>query len=407
MSDYQSYPNDNSELSARATSIEADTASLTTRQASLRDLIALLEDQHGRKLDVVASASKMHFVGGRLVVAGAGHKLISPDGVSDTDVVLRPTASADGDVAAKLGIPVKYLRRLRAEGKVELYDQNANTWLRELGDYKLFTRALVDDGRGDTGVARALLTASYKVIDNLDVLYTVLAGIREASVPVEITQCDLSETRMYVKVACPAIAEYAPDLLNGYTSPFSGARGADNPLVFAGFVISNSEVGAARTTITPQLTVQVCSNGLTITKDALRETHLGARMDEGVIRWSEDTRRAEIDLISRQARDAVTTFLDRDYVRANLADIQRSATVELDTPQATIEHVSDQLRFTSSQRDNVFAHFVRGGDISAGGVLHAVTSAAQLIDDADEAYAMEAAGLRAMDLAAAHATRRR
>jgi hypothetical protein len=406
MTDYIPDPIRNSDTPGPAARVDAEAVALTARQTSLRDLVTLLEDQHGRKLDVVASASKMHFSGGRLVVAGAGRKLISLDGVSDTDVMLRPTASADGDVAAKLGIPIKYLRRLRAEGKVDLYDQNVNTWMRELGDYKLFTRALVDDG-GTSGVARALLTASYKVIDNLDVLYTVLAGIRESAVPVEITQCDLSETRMYVKVACPAIAEYAPDLLVGYSSPFTGARGADNPLVFAGFVISNSEVGAARTTITPQLTVQVCSNGLTITKDALRETHLGTRMDEGVIRWSEDTRRAEIDLISRQARDAVTTFLDRDYVRAKLADIERDASVELNAPQATIEHVADQLRFTNAQRDTVFAHFIRAGSVTSGGVLHAVTSAAQLLENADDAYAMEATGLRAMHLAAAHGASQR
>lgn len=379
---------------------------LTARHASLPELVALLEAQHTRKFDVVAAASKLRAEAGQLVVAGAGQKLISADGVSDTDVTLRPTGSADGDLADKLGIPVKYLRRLRAEGKTALFDHNVNTWLRELGDYKLFTRALVNPGENN-GVARALLSASYQVIDNLDVLYTVLDGIRAAGVPVEITQCDLSETRMYVAVSCPAIAQHAPRLLAGYTSPFSGARGAENPVVWAGFIVSNSEVGAARTTITPRLTVEVCSNGLTMTADALRATHLGARMDEGVIRWSADTRRAEIDLISRQARDAVTTFLDADYVRAKLAEIERDATVEITAPQATIEHVADQLRFTSGQRDSVFAHFIKGGDTTSGGVLHAVTSAAQLVADADDAYAMEAAGMRAMSLAAAHATGRR
>ncbi|MGQ0480419.1 MAG: DUF932 domain-containing protein [Pseudonocardia sp.] len=383
-----------------------DDSMLTARKVSLRELVSLLEDQHTRKLDVVAAASKLRAEGGQLVVAGAGKKLLTLDGVSDTDVTLRPTASADGDISDKLGIPVKYLRRLRADGKVELYDHNVNTWLRELGNYKLFTRALVDDG-DSTGIARALLSSSYRVIDNLDVLYTVLEGVRAAGVPVEISQCDLSETRMYVKVSCPDIAEYAPDLLRGYTSPFSGAKGADNPLVFAGFVISNSEVGAARTTITPQLTIEVCANGMTITKDALRETHLGARMDEGVVRWSEDTRRAEIDLISRQARDAVTTFLDRDYVRAKLTEIQQAAHVEVTQPQATIEHVAGVLRFTNAQRDTVFAHFIKGGDTTSGGVLHAVSSAAQLIADVDEAYAMEAQGLRAMTTAAGFASRAR
>jgi hypothetical protein len=45
------------------------------------------------------------------------------------------------------------------------------------------------------------------------------------------------------------------------------------------------------------------------------------------------------------------------------------------------------------------AHFIRGGDITAGGILHAVTSVAQSLPDADAAHEMEAAGLRALEIA--------
>jgi hypothetical protein len=45
-------------------------------------------------------------------------------------------------------------------------------------------------------------------------------------------------------------------------------------------------------------------------------------------------------------------------------------------------------------------HFIRGGDLTVGGVMHAVTSAAQIQDDADTAYEMESLALRALDLAA-------
>jgi hypothetical protein len=39
-------------------------------------------------------------------------------------------------------------------------------------------------------------------------------------------------------------------------------------------------------------------------------------------------------------------------------------------------------------------------DLTAGGVMHAVTSAAQIQDDADTAHEMESAALQALDLAA-------
>ncbi|WP_093078440.1 hypothetical protein [Pseudonocardia oroxyli] len=52
------------------------------------------------------------------------------------------------------------------------------------------------------------------------------------------------------------------------------------------------------------------------------------------------------------------------------------------------------------------AEIAVGGDPTSGGVLHAVTSTAQLQDDADAAHGMERAALQAMSLAAAHATGR-
>jgi hypothetical protein len=75
--------------------------------------------------------------------------------------------------------------------------------------------------------------------------------------------------------------------------------------VFAGFEITNSEVGTGRSTITPPLTVRICGNGLTISGDALSKVHVGARLDEGVIRWSRDTERGALELVTAQSRDAV------------------------------------------------------------------------------------------------------
>ncbi len=46
--------------------------------------------------------------------------------------------------------------------------------------------------------------------------------------------------------------------------------------------------------------------------------------------------------------------------------------------------------------------YLGGGQRTAGGILRAVTSAAQLEDDADTAYEMERVALRAMALAVTH-----
>jgi len=214
---------------------------LITHNATVADLVALLHAQHAAKLDVVTPARHLAVEHGRLRLIGVGEPRLTPDGVTVGETLLRPTAVADAGIAEKLGIPLPYLRRLRAE-RIDLYDVNVNTWLGDDPDRRFLVRGLHDPD-GGTGVARALLSDSYRVVDNLDVLMAVLDGVRAAGVQVDIAGCDLTERRMYVKVRAPQVAGYAPELLAAYRSPFTGARGAENPVVFAGFVVSNSETG--------------------------------------------------------------------------------------------------------------------------------------------------------------------
>lgn len=371
---------------------------LTSRNVHLADMVALLQRQHDAKLDVVVPARDLRMTDGDLHIEGIGEPTITLDGVTPARGVFHPTLTCDGGIAEKLGIPSQYLRRMR-EGHLELLDHNVNIWLGDDPAKRYLIRTL--RGEGDQpGIARAMLSEKYKITDNLDVLMAVLEGIRRTGVHTQISHCDLTERRMYVKVRSPEVAAHAPRLLEDYRSPFSGLRGADNPLVFAGFVISNSETGHGSFSIIPQVTIQVCDNGMTFTKDAMREVHLGGRLADGMIRWSADTHDAALDLVVKQARDAVSAFLTRDYVDAKIAEVEAEAGIPVRDVEATLEFVGKQLRFTTEQQTTILNHFIDGGDRSCGGVLHAVTSTAQTLADADDAYGMERRGLAAMSLAA-------
>ena len=332
------------------------------------------------------------------MVAGTD-PVLGPDGVTMTTGTYTPTDVCDQGVADKLGIPGAYLRRLR-EHKPGLYDANVNAWLD--GDGRRFLlRCLRSVSGGGPGVVRAFLSDGYKIIDNLDVLLAVLDGVRQSGAPVQVDGCDLTERRMYVRVVCEQVAVLAPALLAGYRSPFTGASGADNPVVFAGFVITNSETGCGAFTLTPRLVVQVCRNGMTLTRDALRAVHLGERLDEGTVTWSDNTRDKTLALITAKTTDAVTAYLDPGYVQRALRAIEADAGHPVTDPQEAIRVVSQRLRFTDAQQSDILSYFIRGGDVTAGGVMHAVTAAAQAQDDADTAHEMESAALRALDIAAA------
>ena len=400
---------------------------LTTRNATLADMVAILRHQRARRLDIVAPATAIHAHEGNLVVSGTVLQ-VTADGVTSAAGVYRPTQVADEGLAAKLGISLAYLRRLRDQ-RPDLWDANVNGWLHgndlvgiEPDGRKFLLRLFQADG-DNLGVARAVLSDSYKLIDNLDALLATLDGIRQAGTEVEFDGLDLTERRLYARVVAPAIRAYAPALLAGYRSPFGGSvyipgrtwtpeqarqaaaregRGyqpGTEPVLFAGFVITNSEVGEGAWSITPRIVAEICGNGLQITADVARAVHLGSRHEEGVVRYSADTLEKELALITARARDAVATFLSPGYLQAKVTEIERKAGVAVTHPEETVRQVAKTAKFSDDLADTILAHFIRGGQLTAGGVMQAVTSVAQTLDDADTAHDLEAQALHVMDLA--------
>src|SRR6266568_2497885 len=226
---------------------------LTTRNATLPDMVAMLRHQRARRLDVVAPAAAIHAHEGNLVISGAVQQM-SDTGVTSAAGTYRPTQVADEGISAKLGINLAYLRRLR-EDRPDLWDANVNGWLHgnDLAGYP-------PDGR------------------------KFLVRLFQAGVDVEFDGLDLTERRLYARVVAPQIRAWAPVLLAGYRSPFGGetyipgqswtperARAAaareghgyepgSEPVLFAGFVISNSEVGEGAWSITPRIVAEICGN---------------------------------------------------------------------------------------------------------------------------------------------------
>ena len=376
----------------------------TIRNADLASLVEVLKDRHSRKVDVIAPASKIEAKDGNLVVQDMEQE-ITLDGVTSKAAVLKPTAVMDEGIADKLGIPNNYVRKMRLE-RPDLWDANVNGWLHGEGgenpDSRSFLIRSFVAGEGDEGhgVGRAFLSDKFKIIDDLDALTAALDGVRKAGVDVDITKCDLTDRRMYVRINAPAVRGYAPDLFKGYRAVTTGDNGDSNPWVEAGITIRNSEVGDGAFVIVPTLTALVCRNGMTMTKDAMRAVHLGARQEEGIIRWSDETQAKTLELITLKAADAVATFMDVDYVNATLSALAEKAGKPLDGPlDKAVKAVAKKLAFGEEATEGVLDHFMRGGQFTAGGVMHAVTSYSQQIADADDAYALEDLGVRALEVA--------
>jgi hypothetical protein len=402
-------------------------ASGDRRNISLPDLVALLRTEATHRLDVIAGSGALRSEGARLVLKGTQPQL-GPDGVTMTAGEYAFNDVALGQVADKLNVPAQYLRRVHRDVP-GLFDTTFNM-LMERTDRRFlvraqrtpapgtgldalpghgFSRPVFADtlpavtGHGGDGTVRALLSDRYHRLDSLEVLVAALEGIRASGVAARIDGADLSDTRMSVRVVAPGVAVQAPILLHRYRSPFNGQAGKDLPVLWAGFVLSNSEVGCGAFSIRPRLRVLACGNGLVIPAEGLRRTHLGARHDgeDGVVAWSEATTTKALDLITSKTADAVAAYLDVDYVTRMVRDLEAVAGVPVTDPDTTLKVVAQRLRVPDSAMAEVLAHFVAGGDATAGGVMHALTSVAQTLPDADAAHDLEAVAVQAMHIAAA------
>jgi len=382
---------------------------LTIRKGTLEDLANELQEQQEHKVDLVVPASKLWSHNGNVVLSGYGDPVITDNDVKDGHLTLTPSRVFDTGMVSKLYTPgrplgQKFIRGLRDTGRVDIVDSVYNGLLHghtgggveaDPDSRNFFVRTFSPVVPGQNGYARAILSDSYRPIDNWDVLWTVIKGLSAAGFDGHVVrQADLTDDRMYLRVSVPEITALAPGLLHNYVSPYGGARGADNPVVEAGIVISNSETGGGAFTITPELVVQICTNGLTIKKDMIRKTHLGSKLDEGLTKISDETRRLNLQLVASQVKDAMDTFLDAGYLNRVLRQLEAGSDETIDDVEKTITEITTRPAFTKADAKGLLAAFMDGGDRTRGGLVNAITAYSQSPEiDADRAYEMDADAL--------------
>lgn len=385
---------------------------MTARNATLDDLARILEQQAAAKVDIVTPIVNLRMKGGVATIAGTS---VFEDGQRYV-----PTEIADGHLAEKLGVPGPYLRKTRQE-RVDIYDANINLWIHgglvdqpepedpiEVpADQRVVKLRTFQGDPGEPGVLRAIVSDKHPNLDNFDGLIACLDGVKEAGIPVDILGANLSETRMVVKVAAPDVIVNAPGLLDHYRSPFQGKNLPQwvqdkykvNPDgVMAGFMFTNSETGGGAWTLSPFLSVLACLNGMVVQKAALRRVHMGSQLEQGIVQWTEDTQRKSLELITAQTRDAVTSFLSQEFVADHVAEIEGKAAQPIENPEEAVQLVASKLGFNEDQRKGILSHFIAGGQLTAGGVMNAVTSYAQVVENPDTSYEMELNALRVLDM---------
>lgn len=397
------------------------------RNGSISQLVEMLQRQNDVKFDAVVPAAALSFHDGMLHIENAAVRQVSidPEGnLSEVKApaILAPTSVFDAQAAGRLGIPLAYVRTLRGRSDVivdcrdvagwdendeageaenetpwfpqmSLLDANVNAWLDEAArrNKTFLVRAFWDQDPDTVGIARSLLSNRFGFTDNYDVILAVLEAIREAGINTSSLDvlCDLGERNMRVRVNAPQIGVDASEMLRNYRDPRTGRYGRDYPIVNAGIVLGNSETGGGAFFGAPRITWQVCTNGQTRTVDGFREVHLGSTLPEQTIIWSEATHEANLELIKAKTRDAVTTWMSAKYVDEVLHGMRENYDAPIENAAATIERVAKTHKFTDDEAASILDMFIKGGELTAGGVMQAVTAAAQEVADPDRAAEYE------------------
>lgn len=285
----------------------------------------------------------------------------------------------DQQICGYTGVPKKYYDRLRADAP-HLLDTNINHWFQHTPAMKL-VRTL----RNGTDVARAFLSNSYRRIDNNAIMGTVMPEL--ATIPeVRIVSSALTEKNMFIKALLPRIQA---DVKVG------------DP-VQAGITISNSEVGLGAVNVSMFIYRLVCENGMAVPDSNSRTNHVGAKITnvgESTTIYSDEAKIADDKALMLKVRDLVRNAADElkfQTVVNKMKDAAESSLMK--DPISAVQELGKQYDVTENEQKGIMQHLVAGGDLSAWGLVNAVTRFSQDVESYDRANEFEVIGGKVLDL---------
>lgn len=338
--------------------------------SSLVNLAQELERQLATKQDLVVPTSLLRC---HTDEGGSCKMMIdAKDGVGEYGI----TNLARRQLAEKLKIPFTYFERMRTE-QPGLLDHNVNTWLQTDSERRMI--------RTLDGQVRAVLSDRYRRLDNYDLAENVLPILQRLA-DARFESVELTETKMYLKVITPRVEyEIAP-----------------GDVVQAGIAIMNSEVGHGTLSVQPLVYRLVCRNGLIASDRALRKTHVGRILqqeEEAITVFRDDTLAADDKAFFLKVRDVVEAAVSEATFRQVAQKMQKTLDIKLTgDPVKAVEVLANRYTLNESERAGVLRHLIVEGDLSAYGLVNAVTHYSHDVEDYDRATEFEALGGKLIEL---------
>jgi hypothetical protein len=286
---------------------------------------------------------------------------------------------AHRQIATYADIPAKYYDRMK-DGAPDLLADNVNLWMSRMApERKRMVRTL-------GGRARALLSNSYQRVEHEEIAEVALPILAELP-SVNIVSAQVTEQRLYIHFVVPGIE----------------GQVKVGDIVQAGGIISNSEVGQGAVSISGLIWRLACLNGAK-TSDSFRRAHVGRRVEDSEELWADDTKKADDKAILLKVRDMVRGVVDETRFRTQLDKLRLLADPSAKITGTITEAVTvlaNKVGLSEGIRPSILQSLAEGGDLTAWGLINAVTAQAHKASDYDAAVELEGVGGQLIDLSPA------
>lgn len=279
-------------------------------------------------------------------------------------------------MAVSLDVPLRYLDRLTDNGHgdlaaltlTELLQKESTTTLRGAAvQRKHLVRTL--DGEVD-----AFLSDSYRAFSNEDALAVALQEVK--AMGAEVWDLRLTRDEFRLLAVAPGISgkvtlDRTFDPGDGWQSRWYGKEG---DVLNAAFTLSNSETGGRKLRADASILRRVCEN-FCVWGDGVARVHVGKKMEEGEVFFSDDTRRAEDEVVWKKIRDVIRGVFTPEVFAEKLAIINATTQRVIDAP--AVEVVDATVRaygLPAEYKEALLEELIGSGDKTQYGLSNAVTA---------------------------------
>lgn len=339
--------------------------------ATFGALDAKLTELHRQKKDFISDTRKLSL--GLRTLGGENDRdvMMEVDGQGEYPIL----NLAHDQIGSHVNIPSKYYDRMLTSAP-GLLIENVNHWLHDTEKpIKRMVRTL-------NGNMRAFLSNAYQRIENEEIAAAAFPVLR-SDPSLRVVSAQVTEKRLYIQAVTTRITLDVKK----------------DDAVQAGVIISNSEVGAGSVLVAPVVWRLRCLNGMISPDSRFRAYHVGRRIETNEALWRADTQQADDRAVLLKVRDMTLAALSEIEFSKRVDKMRDLAELEVTgDPAEAVEVLAAKVGVSDTEKGGILSALIKGKDLSAWGLLNAVTFQAHDARNYDRAVEFEEAGGKLLDL---------